>query len=523
MTPTKPNILFIVLDTLRRDRLSIYGHGRNTSPEFDDFASQSTLFERAVSTAQWTVPSHASMFTGLYPSTHQLTEANRVLSGSYPTMAEILQADGYKTAGFCNNPLVGVLDHGLQRGFDDFYNYSGAAPNRPFRTRKNGVMSAFSTRWRRFARMVSQQFAQQEWLFRLSLYPVFTPIWTRTISYKGHTANSVDDLIAYMSQHRTGNRDGQPLFTFLNLMGAHLPYRPPQSALDRIAPELRREKTAYRFMGHFNADAARWASPDDPPLLDWQRAVIDDFYDAEIAEQDIHVGRLLAYLKQSGALDDTMVIIAADHGEGHGDHEFFGHSFVVYQELVHVPLVIHYPERFPAGKRISTNISTRRIFHTVLETAGLKPPVDEADPNANVEGLSLTRSLNGKPDTEGGLVFSEAFPPQTFLSVMRHRNPSLIDKLRLTQVRRGVYEGQHKLTVVGSQVEGLYDVAQDPFETQDLYHGSTNGHGALATALQRKITSFVQVAENARADGVPATGKMDDDIVDDLRALGYIE
>src|SRR5690606_10056998 len=131
----------------------------------------------------------------------------------------------------------------------------------------------------------------------------------------------------------------------------------------------------YKFMGRFNADAARWASPVVPPLQDWEHQVIEDFYDAEIAHQDRHLGRLLHALRQSGALDDTMVIIAADHGEGHGDHDFFGHSFVVYQELVHVPLMIHYPERFPAGKKVATNVSTRRLFHTVLDVAGITPPL----------------------------------------------------------------------------------------------------------------------------------------------------
>lgn len=515
---TKPNILFIVLDTLRRDRLSAYGHHRETSPEFDEFSTGATLFNRAVAPAQWTIPSHTSMFTGLYPSTHQVIEANRQLSGSYPTVSEILQADGYHTVGFCNNPLVGVLNTGLQRGFDNYYNYAGAAVTRPLQTRHWGLPRPLNTYWQRFARAAGNQFAQNDWLFRVSLHPMLTPIWTRYINYKGHTENSISDVIAYTKRHREQG-DGQPLFTFLNLMGAHLPYRPPQDALDRIAPSLRRDPSAYRFMGRFNADAARWASPSDPPLEDWERQVIDDFYDAEIAHQDVHLGRLLRYLKASGALDDTMVIIAADHGEGHGDHDFFGHSFVVYQELVHVPLLIHYPEQFPAGKQVETNISTRRIFHTVLDVAGVKPPLDEADPNANVHGLSLARATNCKPDTEGGIAFSEAFPPHTFLSVLEHRNPSLIDKLRLTQVRRGVYDGAHKLAMVADHVEGLFDVNHDPLEMVDV---STQQH-ALVTELKAKLSGFVQQAQAYRAEAAALNGEVSEEVVDHLRALGYID
>jgi arylsulfatase A-like enzyme len=131
MPERKPDILLIILDTLRRDRLSIYGHQRPTSPGFDEFASQSTLFERAVAPSQWTIPAHSSLFTGLYPTAHGVIEAYGQLSPAHPTLAEILQVGGYHTIAFCNNPLVGALDNGLQRGFDQFYNYASAVPNRP--------------------------------------------------------------------------------------------------------------------------------------------------------------------------------------------------------------------------------------------------------------------------------------------------------------------------------------------------------------------------------------------------------
>lgn len=520
MADKKPNILLIVLDTLRRDRLSIYGHRRETSPFLDAFAAQATLYERAIAPAQWTVPAHASLFTGIYPSTHQLTQAYGKLSGSYPTLAEILQGEGYRTAAFCNNPLVGVLDNGLQRGFGEFYNYAGAAPNRPSDVRGGPVRRMIGRRWRRFATRVSNQFARSDWMFRTALHPRFVPLWTRYVNYKGDTARSIDDLIAYLAQQHAGGSQ-QPNFTFLNLMGAHLPYRPPQDYLDRFAPEISRDKAAFRLMSRFNADAARWASPDDPPTSEWERAVIDGFYAAEVAHQDYHLGRLLAYLRASRLAENTMIVITADHGEGHGDHHFFGHSFVVYQELVHVPLVIHHPAQFPVGARAKTTISTRRVFHTVLEAAGIKPPLDEADPNANVHALSLARATNGaKPeaDIEGGIVFAEAFPPQTFLSVIEQRNAALIDRLRLTQVRRGVYAGGHKLAVAGDVVEGLFDVAADPDEMVDLAPDNM----ALVSDLKARIGQFVAQAEHYRADGA-AFDMVSTDVLDNLRALGYIE
>jgi uncharacterized sulfatase len=517
MTQTRPNILLIVLDTLRRDRLSGYGHARETSPEFDRFAAEATRFEYAVSPAQWTIPAHTSMFTGVYPSTHQVTQGNSRLSGAHPTLAEILLGAGYHTVGFCNNPLVGVLDNGLTRGFEHFYNYAGTVPNRPFDTGGNALIRGFKTRFRRFARPIENRFANSDNLFRLAMSPAVVPLWSRLLNFKGSTEQTIDDVIRYWGDCQAGGAE-QPLFAFVNLMGTHLPYQPPADYLDRVAPGARRDRHANAFIQRFNADAGRWASPPESPLKDWERAALNDFYDAEIACQDFYLGRLLRYLKASAALANTLVVVCADHGEGHGDHDFFGHGFVVYQELVHVPLVIHFPERFPSGASIANVVSTRRIFHTVLEAAGVQPPLDEADPNADVSGLSLARAAEGLADADNGAAFAEAFPPGTFVSVIQHRSPALIERLRLTQVRRGIYDGTHKLTTVGNQIEGLYDVASDPFEMRSL----AGEQPSYAAALQQKLASQVADAERRRADAA-LSSELAPSVVEQLRDLGYIE
>ncbi|MBK8135848.1 MAG: sulfatase [Chloroflexi bacterium] len=508
--PTQINVLFVVLDTTRHDRLSLYGHPRDTTPELDAFAGQAAVFDRALSPAQWTIPAHASMFTGVYPSTHTLTEADRTLPVQFPTTAQILRDAGYQTAGFCNNPLLGVLNHGLTRGFDDFYNYAGAAINRPFERAFGPPVDSAVRSWRQFARTVGNQFAQREWLFRVSLNPMFTPVWTRLINYKGSSANSISDLIGYMQKHRAGGQS-KPLFAFLNLMGTHLPYRPPRDVLEHIAPGL--DQASYQFMAHFNADAARWASPVEAPLEDWQSHALEAFYDAEIRAQDAQLGRLFAYLKTSGALKDTLVIISADHGEGHGDHGFFGHSFVVNHELTHVPLIVHSPEGFRRGERIDTPVSTRRIFHTILDAAGIE---SAADQGAGTAGMTLTQA--GMP---GELAFSEAFPPQTFLGVLRYRAPAFIDALRLTQVRRAVLRGSLKLTTLGEVPEALYDVENDPAEAQDIQQQ----HPAATAEMLALIAGFVRDAEQQRA-GVSVLAEraaLSPEMMENLRALGYIE
>ena len=129
-------------------------------PVLTNSPPQATLFERAVAPSQWTIPAHSSLFTGLYPSAHGVIEAYGQLSPVHPTLAEILQVGGYHTVAFCNNPLVGALDNGLQRGFDEFYNYASAVPNRPNDAQKSDLRRRFRRWFRPYARRMGNQFAQ---------------------------------------------------------------------------------------------------------------------------------------------------------------------------------------------------------------------------------------------------------------------------------------------------------------------------------------------------------------------------
>lgn len=221
---------------------------------------------------------------------------------------------------------------------------------------------------------------------------------------------------------------------------------------------------------------------------------------------------------KSGTLDNTLVIVAADHGEGHGDHGYHGHSFVVYQELVHVPLVVHYPDRFPQARHIHNNVSTRRLFHTILDIVGVQPPLAADDPNADVAALSLARALTRQDDKEQGIAFSEAVPPLTLLNVIQNKSPEIVLKRHLTETRRGVYVGDHKLAMVGNRVEHLFDVAHDPQEIDDI----AALHPDVVGALEKMVGEFVQRTA-ATQDDATSQSTISDDVMDNLRALGYVD
>jgi arylsulfatase A-like enzyme len=210
----RPDILFLVLDTQRADRLSCYGYDKPTSPNLDAIAANSTRFTQAVAAAQWTVPSHASMFTGLYPSEHTMVQSYSVLPKGLPTLAERLEASGYYTAGFCNNPLVGVIDNGLRRGFTSFLNYSGLLTSKPNQAGSRPDLVSRYRQWFKgkvatFLNRIQDAFARSDALLALSFTPLMVPLWQTALSFKGNTQKSLADT-ANLLINRTGPRPISP-------------------------------------------------------------------------------------------------------------------------------------------------------------------------------------------------------------------------------------------------------------------------------------------------------------------------
>jgi len=525
MTHEQPHILLLVLDTHRAERMSIYGYPRNTTPTLARFAEGATIFDWAFAPGQWTIPSHGSMFTGLYPTAHQSIQSYSMLPDSIPTVAEILRGQGYETVGFCNNPLVGVLDNGLKRGFNYFYNYGATFPDiprigddRPLRRLQRVATDLIKTS---ISTPIERQFGRSPLLLRLATMPLFVPVWSRLFNFKGNTVQSLKDATDYLRYHVSTRRD-HPLFMFVNLMETHLPYYPPQNWLDKWAPYWRHEREARDFIRDFNQQSYRWMAPLLNPLKPVENQAISDVYDAEVAWQDHHLKRIFGYLKRSGQLDNTMVIVVSDHGESFGEHDFMGHAFAIYNELVRVPLLIHYPKLFPPGKRIDHNVSTRRVFHTILEAAGIDFDVF----GETVKDFSLSRSLGGlATEPQGETVATEAYPPMNFLNVMEVNHPAAVERFRVREVRRAIYSERGKLITVGDRPDEFFDVHGDPLESTNLLE-RPYGYENEILSLEHRLEDFITV-QQARRDGSPGAGRLDysnnPELLERLRGLGYIE
>jgi len=329
-TPHTPSLVLVTLDTTRVDHLSCYGYERATTPHLDAFAGRAVQYQRAWSTSSWTLPAHASLFTGLYPSRHgahympggdaelgevvRLPIARYVRAGKLPdgatTLAELLEARGYATGAFVAGPW---LHHtfGLLQGFE---------------TRDDAVEG-----------------------------------------FGGRPAEAISDAaLAWLD----GLPSDQPYFLFANYFDPHAPYEPRETwpdlprASEPFAPDY---DALMRGTRELDAD---------------QRAILRDRYDAEIRGMDRQLGRLLdAVLSRPGG-ERTLVVVTADHGEALGEHGRFGHGFWLSEEQMRVPLLVRYPGDREAGTHSDVPIQLVDVLPLVARELGFSVP-------AEVEGVSV--------------------------------------------------------------------------------------------------------------------------------------
>lgn len=519
MPDQKPNILFIVLDTHRVDRLGCYGYSRGTSPHLDAFAESATLFERAISPAQWTIPSHASMFSGEFPSTHRTVQASSALSRDFTTLAEYLGQAGYANTGFCNNPLVGVLENGLRRGFDDFYNYGGALTNAPYvngyvpRKIVSGLRRGYRKVIERLAVPIQQAVAGSPDVFNFVLNPRLVSWWTRYANFKGDGPASIEHTTLYF-----GSPSKQPRFTFLNLMGTHLPYTPPDEFIATFAPILNDEPEAAEFMRDYNTRAFHWLLPMQEPYTALEAKTLSDMYDAEVAYQDHQLAQLLEALDKPDIRDNTLVIIASDHGEMLGEHNLMGHGIGLYQELIHVPLMIRFPGQ-REGRRIEQPVSTTYLFHTLLEAAGVEvihPAY--ANPISTPE-LSL-RNIEKAPLKNSRRVFSEGYPPMNLIQIIERHEPAIMEAFNCKATVWAAFDDFFKLLRTEDVQDELFDLINDPHEMNhrgDLFQKLK----MLAEQLEDHL-AWALARSTGKVDTL-TTNLHDHHVMERMRSLGYIE
>ena len=407
-----PNVLLVIWDAARAQSLSVYGAARPTTPELTKLAQDATVFDHAFATSSWSLPSHASMYTGR--DAHEI-EIGRTkpLDDTYPTLAEVLARHGYVTGGFTANLFYGSRDFGIGRGFSW---YDDEAPVSP---------TKIATTW-----SITRQ-ALTRWRLRSGDHQSVV---------RRHGDDVRDDFLSWVDR-----RNGRPFYASINFFDAHEPYLAPRPFNLAFAKEQPRYWTA-------------WERPKDPKVL----RELETAYESCVLYLDYELGRLIESLRTRGLLDNTLLFITADHGEQFGDHgaHLLGHERSLYASVLRVPLVMRFPRLVPAGVRRSEVVSIRDIPRTVLDALDIETEED-------FPGVSLLRYATGTA--------TEAEVAQPRFGYLEPSNlfGAELERASREQHRFSVASGSLHYMVNRSGVEELYDFVRDSWETRNLVRDSS--------------------------------------------------
>jgi arylsulfatase A-like enzyme len=429
-----PNVILLILDTVRAMSLSSYGYARATSPHLDALATEGVRFERAVATASYTLPTHATLFTGRYP--HQTSVGwGGPLDDDAPTIAEVLRRHGYATGGFAANLLYCTRAFGLARGFDTYRDYV-TTPGEALRG------SALTE-------------ALLESLLGRIL-PDYIP--------GRPTATQVSDR--FLRWQERVSRSGRPFFAFLNFFDAHGPYVVP-------AP--------FDTMFTGRRPALRDPHVHGKKYSAQEAATLQDAYDQAIRYLDANLARLFDELERRGVLDNTIVIVTADHGEEFLEHGLIGHGDGLNFPSLHVPLIIRFPHSIPRGTVIPTPVTLRDVPATILDLIAAPEPYE-------IPGSTLAVHWQ---DRAG----ETSLPGSTILSELDGL-PAPPDERPVTRgdMYSVVANGLH-LIRQGDGHEELYDIIGDPFERFDLLARKDAGNDPRLAQVRSALAPFLHALE----------------------------
>jgi arylsulfatase A-like enzyme len=456
-----PNVILLVMDTVRADHLSLYGYSRPTAPNLQKLAAGATLYTHCFAVSDMTLATHATLFTGLYPKWHGAHYAPAVLPHGRPlpdeiwTLVELLQKGGYATLGVAANHWYLTPEWGLSQGFD-YYDSRFPVP-------------AIEKR---------EQFSQS---FRRAL----SYIWdTASLDRDTRTAADLDrEALRLIGSAVKAKR---PFFLFLNYMETHTPYLPGAAFRDRYGSR-NRHFTNFEMQDLTRAVRARRRLP-----TAHERDHLISQYDAGLTQLDERIGQFIQQLKDRGIYDNSLIIVTSDHGEAFGERYRLEHSSSVYQDQIGVPLIVKYPH---SGEKrvIDTNVSQIDIFPTILSATSL-PPV------SGVQGTDLREIATAGNRT----LFSTSFEP--FFSTVA---PTM------KRTEYAVISGSHKLVVSTRGQTQLFDLAADPNEQSDI----SAAQPATVQELRKILADHIRSAPKLKTTQTTVSSKD----LQRLKSLGYVQ
>jgi len=479
------NVVVVVMDTARWQSTPTEN---GVFPGLADHAGSVTTATRAHATAPWTLPSHASLFTGTYPSKHGAHAGHKRLDETYATLAEVLADEGYETVAVSNNTWVSE-EFGFGRGFETFHktwqyvqsetDLGPVARTRSGLGKLRGLLGALrdGNPATTLVNAVYGQFLRR-----------------RGDDGARRTNAWIDDWLS-------GRDDSRPFFLFVNYLEPHLEYRPPEDHAREHLPD----GVSYGEAMAVPQDAWEYIAG-ETDISEREFDILRGLYRAEIDYLGGQVADLVASLERSGEFERTLFVLTSDHGENVGEHGLMDHQYALYETLTHVPLYLT-GGPFDGG-HIEEFVQTVDIPPTVLDAVGIDAPAAREQ----FQGQSFHPDAGGTRDQ----VIAEYLAPQPSMSALESRVGDLSPEVRrydrsLRAIRTDAYG-----YIRGSDgsVE-LYDGAADPEETENV----ADRHPETVADLDARLEGWLDSFAHADADG---TVEMSDETRRRLEDLGYL-
>ncbi len=490
VAPAPPNLLLISIETFRADRLRANGYRRRTTPNLDRLAREGANFRQAIAQAPFTLPSLATMMTGLTPPLHGVRNHPATLSPELTTLAEHLEQSGYRTAAMTRHSWL-RRKSGFDQGFAEYHN--------------NKFSAGLDAR--------SLSLAAEDWLRA---------------------------------------QGGEPFFLWLHFIDPHLPYTPgyPYSTLwngdhrddsqvKHLRSMMRRELETFLPTPYADLSGGPYLDlvlryyPDNEALLDLvlrrrprgeiffgkvqyseqSLQEVRNLYDGTVLYTDDNLARVLAALGDLGLEDNTLVAVVGDHGESLGEHDlFFTHDFSLYDEVLRVPLILRMPGRIPPGTVVDQQVRLADLAPTFLDLLG-------ADAMERAEGVSLAPLMAGEslpflPAFAESAPYRRLFPEQS-----RIYYEGNLGKWRMVRTEKW------KLILIPNptgDIYELYDLESDPAETTNLYEKLPGEAGKLLPLLEGWLAGDPDRNSDRSAEEERALEALDPAARQQLETLGYI-
>ncbi|MDP6538434.1 MAG: sulfatase-like hydrolase/transferase [Planctomycetota bacterium] len=502
MAPVHPDILFIVLDAARAENLSVYGYERPTTPNLERLADGLAVYESCISTATWTLPSTASLFTGTYPSTHRLVVDGDRLPAETASLPELLAREGYRTAKVMGEvPYVSEFS-GLDRGFAEEFEAPAPAWRRALSALRPSAPAAPEGAGEGFERIDHDLDLEAEARMHRQRRLRARLAWWMSGWHDDGAASCFDRVRAIWAEE-----DERPRFVYAHVMETHGEYRPPHRFRKRFVP---RELRGRNF-----AAINQRPNPHAVGLVDMSEedfAILHGLYDGCIAYMDELLGSLLDDLARSPRWDETLVVITADHGDCVGRHGVLGHQFVCYDELLRIPWIVKWPSSVGITGSREELIQNADLLPTLCGLLGIERPAQ----CETIDFLAEAREF----------AYAELLKPFGVTAVKQklHERAPHLDRAVLA-----VRSASHKRIVyTNDQADELFDLRLDPREARNVLADPPSSDAEHLADLERAVGAWrprfeAAAREVARRIHSGEEAAMSADVEAKLRALGYLD